>query len=60
MPIEAASEAHQTPGIAPPAPWRVKTLSVLPGHRMKVIFRDGTNGVVDFSAINHVAGIRDL
>jgi hypothetical protein len=51
MPIEATAEAHQASGVTPNAPWRVKILRVLPGHRLAVTFRDGTDGIVDFSAI---------
>ena len=30
-------------------PWKVKTLKVLPGHRLQVTFADGLSGIVDLS-----------
>lgn len=35
----------------PAAPWRVTAVSVLPGHRLAVTFRDGSNAVLDFSSL---------
>ncbi len=32
-------------------PWRVQQLDVLPGHRLRVRFRDGLEGVVDMSVL---------
>jgi len=29
------------------APWTVKKLKVLPGHRLEVVFADGLSGVVE-------------
>lgn len=40
-----------SPPLIPAAPWRVKALSVLPDYRLAVTFQDGTNGIVDFSAV---------
>jgi hypothetical protein len=51
MPGQTASEADQTTGVIPAAPWRVKALSVLPEYRLAVTFMDGTNGIADFSAM---------
>jgi hypothetical protein len=51
MSIQTTPEADQTAGIIPAAPWRVKALSVLPDYRLAVTFMDGTNGIVDFSAV---------
>ena len=51
MPIETTAETDQTTGVTPRAPWRVISLSILPGHRLAVTFRDGTTGVVDLSAV---------
>lgn len=39
------------PGTTPSAPWRVKALSVLPGHRLAVTFMDGKQGIVDCSKV---------
>ncbi|MDP2024588.1 DUF2442 domain-containing protein [Sulfuriferula sp.] len=48
---QTASEADQTTGVIPAAPWRIKALSVLPDYRLAVTFMDNTNGIVDFSAV---------
>jgi hypothetical protein len=37
--------------VIPAAPWRVQAISVLPGFRLSVTFRDGSMGVVDLSAV---------
>lgn len=51
MPIEATAETDRTAGMTPGAPWRVKALTVLPGHRLAVTFQDGTQGVADLSSV---------
>ncbi len=51
MPIEATAETDRTAGITPGAPWRIKALTVLPGHRLAVTFQDGTYGVADLSSV---------
>lgn len=51
MSIQTTPEAHRTAGVTPAAPWRVKALSVLPNYQLAVTFQDGTNGIVDFSAV---------
>jgi len=51
MSSQAATEADQTIGVIPAAPWRVKDLAVLPGYRLAVTFQDGTSGIVDLSAL---------
>ena len=51
MSIQTTPETDQTTGVIPAAPWRVKALSVLPDYRLAVTFMDGTNGIVDFSAV---------
>ncbi len=38
MPIEATAETDRIAGITPGAPWRVKALTVLPGHRLAFSF----------------------
>ena len=30
-------------------PWKITQLEVLPNYRLNVVFRDGTNGIVDLS-----------
>lgn len=51
MSIQAITETDQTSGVIPVAPWRVKALSVLPGHKLAVTFQDGTSGTVDLSSV---------
>lgn len=51
MPSQAATKENSTAGIALTAPWRVRTVSVLPDYRLKVIFLDGRSGTADCSAI---------
>lgn len=52
MPSQATTEENSAPGVIPAAPWRVEALSVLPGYRLSVTFRDGTSGIVDMSAVS--------
>jgi hypothetical protein len=56
MPIQTTPEADQTAGVIPAAPWRIKALSVLLDYHLAVTFMDGTNGIVDFSAVLTVQG----
>jgi hypothetical protein len=51
MSSEAITQAHQTTGITPAAPWRVRALSVLPDWQLAVTFNDGLRGTVDISAL---------
>lgn len=48
---QATAKTDQAAGVIPAAPWRVKAVSVLPGYRLAVTFRDGTNGIADFSSL---------
>jgi len=57
MSIQAAAEADRATGIAATAPWRVRTLSVLPGYRLAVTFQDGISGVADLSGLTSAAGL---
>lgn len=59
MPSQAATQENSPAGVIPAAPWRVQAVSVLPGHRLAVTFRDGSNGIADCSAIKNAtdAGI---
>lgn len=51
MPSQTTTQENSTAGVIPAAPWRVQAVSVLPGHRLAVTFRDGTSGIADCSAI---------
>jgi Protein of unknown function (DUF2442) len=51
MPSQATAKENTAPGIIPAAPWRVQAITVLPGYRLSVTFRDGTSGIVDMSAV---------
>ena len=51
MSIQTTTETDQAAGVIPAAPWRVKTMSILPDYRLAVTFQDGTNGIVDFSSV---------
>lgn len=51
MSSQATIQEHSAAGVVPAAPWRLKALSVLPGYRLAVTFRDGTCGIVDLSRV---------
>ncbi len=51
MSIQTTPETDQAAGVIPAAPWRVKAMSILPDYCLAVTFQDGTNGIVDFSAV---------
>ncbi len=55
MSSETITEVHQTAGVIPAAPWRLRALSVLPEWRLAVTFNDGSTGIVDVSALVHGA-----
>lgn len=59
MPIETATQEHRPAGITPTAPWRVRAVNVLPNYRLSITCNDGTNGILDMSALvnSHNAGI---
>ena len=46
---QAAAEEDRAPGVTPAAPWRVTEVQALAGYRLKVRFRDETQGTVDLS-----------
>jgi len=48
---QTITETHQTAGIIPAAPWRLRALSVLPEWQLAVTFNDGSSGIVDVSAL---------
>lgn len=43
----------EAPAIRPASPWRVASVKALPGYRISLRFRDGTEGVVDLSRLVH-------
>ena len=51
MSDQAIAQEDRPAGVTPLAPWRIKSVTVLPGHRLAVTFQDGVSGVVDFSAV---------
>jgi len=59
MPSQATTQENSAAGVIPAAPWRIQALAVLPGHRLALTFRDGSNGIADCSAIKNAtdAGI---
>lgn len=54
MSVEAGTQEDTPTGVIPAAPWRVQSVSVLPGYRLSVTFRDGCSGVVDLSAVRAI------
>lgn len=48
---QTAAEEDRAFGVTPAAPWRVREVQPLPGYRLKVRFRDDTEGVVDLSRL---------
>jgi len=53
MPSEPATNIAA--GIIPAAPSRIQAVSVLPGHRLALTFRDGSSGIADCSTIRTIA-----
>jgi len=51
MPIETVTQEHSAAGVTPAAPWRVSAVNVQPGYRLSITCNDGTNGIVDMSAL---------
>lgn len=51
MPIQTDAAQDRTPGVTPVAPWRVTAVTVLPGHKLAVTFRDGSSAILDCSAV---------
>ncbi|MBI5451597.1 MAG: DUF2442 domain-containing protein [Gammaproteobacteria bacterium] len=51
MPGKTATQEHRPAGVTGAAPWRVRTVNVLPDYRLAVTCNDGTNGIVDMSAL---------
>ena len=57
MHAESNAERNSPAAVAlevmPQSPWRVTSVEVLPGFRLKVAFADGLKGVVDMSCLVH-------
>jgi hypothetical protein len=53
MPSQAIAETHQTIGVIPAAPWRLRSLTVLPKWQLAVTFNDGLTGIVDVFTLVH-------
>ena len=51
MSSQATTQAHPAAGIANLVQKRVQAITVLPGLRLSVTFRDGTSGTVDCSSV---------
>ena len=51
MPIETTTKEHSSSGVVAAAPWRLRSVSVLPGYRLSVSCNDGTSGIVDMSKL---------
>jgi hypothetical protein len=48
---QATAEEDRAFGVIPAAPWRATDVQPLPGYRLKVRFRDGTEGTADLSRL---------
>ena len=51
MPIETVTQENITAGLKATAAWRVRAVNVLPDYRLSITCNDGTNGIVDMSAL---------
>lgn len=51
MPTETVTQAYRTTGITAVAPWRVRTVKVLPDYCLLVTCNDGMAGIVDMSRL---------
>lgn len=51
MSVETTPQKNPASGVIPAAPWRIQAMSVLPGYRLALTFRDGKQGIADLSAI---------
>ena len=50
-PLTPATPQDRPIGLTPPSPWHIAALAVLDGYRLWARFLDGTEGVVDLSAL---------
>ena len=51
MSIETDAQENITPGLRAAAAWRIRAVNVLPDYRLSITCNDGTNGIVDMSAL---------
>ncbi|GMU49797.1 MAG: hypothetical protein AMXMBFR31_20230 [Candidatus Desulfobacillus denitrificans] len=51
MQSEPIAETHQTAGVIPAAPWRLRAVDVLPEWRLAVTFNDGLTGTLDLAEL---------
>lgn len=51
MSTETATQEHRSSGIKAVAPWRIRSVTVLPDYCLSVTCNDGTAGTVDMSQL---------
>lgn len=51
MSTETVTQENCAAGITAAAPWRVRTVNVLPNYCLSVTCNDGTTGIVDMSRL---------
>lgn len=51
MSCQTITQANQAPGVVPAAPWRIRSLQVLPNWQLSVEFNDGLVGIVDIAEL---------
>ncbi len=51
MSSETVAQENIAVGLKATAAWRVRAVSVLPDYRLSITCNDGTNGIVDMSAL---------
>ena len=51
MPSETVAQENIAAGLMAVAAWRVRAVTVLPDYRLSITCNDGTNGIVDMSAL---------
>jgi len=51
MSIETVTQENISVGLRATAAWRIRAVNVLPDYRLSVTCNDGTNGIVDMSAL---------
>jgi Protein of unknown function (DUF2442) len=50
---QAAPKENPATGVTSAAPWRIRTVTTLPGYQLMVSFQDGRSGIVDCSMIKN-------
>ena len=48
---QTITQDHHAAGVTAAAAWRVRAVNVLPDYRLSITGIDGTNGIVDMSAL---------